>query len=401
MEDFKSNPRDYYQRVEPPRKPKKPSIFPYFIVGIVGILLGWFLFAALLMGGELLAPTENGEDDPGEGTAHEEQQIEGRLVPDEPLEHQHTEVVEAVENVTPAVVGISNYVSAVRRGQEMQIEQGSGSGAILNSDGKVVTNQHVIAGADRIDVIFSDGSHAEASVVGEDELTDLAVLQVDETDMMEDIAPIQFGDSEMLRPGEVAIAIGNPLGIMFQHTVTQGVVSATERQVPIPGSDYSYTFVQTDAAINEGNSGGPLINLAGEVIGINSAKIHDARIEGIGFAIPGNTVERVIDDILEHGRVIRPFMGVLIQDLSDVTGAVTDRGVYVRDVNPQSPAHEANLQEGDVIVGIEEQRIDFTAQLFDRLLDYQPGQEIVLEFFRDGERKQTTLTLGEMMDGAQ
>ncbi len=386
--------QEYSYRVGPARKPRKRSIFPYFIVGIIGILLGGMLFAALIIGGGVVSPPET-EPDP---EVSPRQEIEEPVVPEEPREHQYTEVVEAVENVTPSVVGITNTVTMRQGGREVQVERGTGSGVIISEDGLVVTNQHVIEEAEDIAVIFRDGSYTEASLVGQDELTDIAVLEVD---MEEELTVPTFADSDNLRPGEVAIAIGNPLGLMFQHTVTQGVVSATERQVPIPGSDYSYTFVQTDAAINEGNSGGPLINLAGEIIGINSAKIHDPHIEGIGFAIPSNTVERVIDDIIEYGYVIRPFMGVLILDLSDMTGAATDRGVYIQEITPNSPAHEAGLEEGDVIVSLNDDPINFTAQLFDRLLDYQPGEEVNLEVIRDDERYEATMELEEMEQGLQ
>ena len=311
-----------------------------------------------------------------------------------PFEHQRTAIVEAVEEVTPSVVGVSNSVIISRGGRQVILEQSTGSGVILNSRGYIVTNQHVIEGAERLDVIFRDGTIAEAELVGEDALTDLAVLNIDIGE--ERINPAVFSDSENVRPGETAIAIGNPLGIIFQHTVTVGVVSALDRQVLIPGSQYRYTYIQTDAAINEGNSGGPLINLAGEVIGINSAKIKDTGVEGIGFAIPGNTVQRVIEDIVQYGSVRRPLLGVIIQDLAEVTGNSTDRGVYINEVSEGSPAGEAGVLEGDIIIGIDNYHINFTAKLFDRLLEYNPGDTITLVVIREGREEEITIELAEM-----
>ena len=160
-------------------------------------------------------------------------------------------------------------------------------GVIIDAQGHIVTNQHVINGAEKIEVVFCDGRTVDAQLVGEDVLTDLAVVKIDPGN--NEIKHAALSDSDKVHIGETAIAIGNPLGLAFQQTVTAGVVSAVGRQVPIPQSQYRYTYIQTDAAINEGNSGGPLINLAGDIIGINSAKIKDTGIEGMGFAIPSNT----------------------------------------------------------------------------------------------------------------
>ncbi len=365
------------------KKSKQPSLFLFFMVGLIGALIGGFLIS-YSYGIETLPF----------GTDSEISDQSGDLST-LPQEHQKTEVIGAVEKVTPAVVGITNSVSVERRGTQMLVEQASGSGAVINSLGYVVTNQHVIEGADQIDVIFSDGTIAEATLIGEDVLTDLAVVKIDLDD---EVQAAELSDSEQVRPGEVAIAIGNPLGLIFQHTVTVGVVSAVERQIHIPGSQYSYTFIQTDAAINEGNSGGPLINLAGDVIGINSAKIKDAGVEGIGFAIPSKTVERVIDDLVEYGKVRRPFLGILIQDHAEVTGNSTDRGVYINEVNADSPAWDAGFQEGDVIIGIDSYQINFTAQLFDRLLHYQPGEKVTVKVKRDHEELSIVVGLEETQE---
>jgi len=373
-----------------PERPKRPSLFSYFIVGVFGALLGGLLFSAILIGGNIIS--QDGEVNENEVYIDEDLDEE-RAIPDEPLEYQHTDVVGAVEKVTPAVVGISNAVAAMNRGQEVYMERATGSGVIIDPEGYIITNQHVIEEADRLDVIFDDGSTATAEIMGQDSLTDLAVIKVDTEESLE---YAQISDSKSVRPGETVIAIGNPLGVIFQHTVTKGVVSAVERQVPIPGSEYQYTFMQTDAAINEGNSGGPLVNLRGDIIGINSAKIQDPLIEGIGFAIPSTTVARVVNDLMEYGRVRRAYMGVYIMDHSDVTGIGTDRGVYIQEIESGGPADEAGLQQEDVIVGISDVRIDFTAQLFDQLLQYQPGDKTDIEVKRGDEVLEFTIKLEEM-----
>lgn len=366
-----------------PQKPQKPSFFSYFIVGLIGALVGGLLFSAIYQLYEL--PPQMAEE------LKEEAPEEDSTTP---LEHQRTAIIDAVEKVTPSVVGISNSLIISRGGRQVVLEQSTGSGVILNSRGYIVTNHHVVEGAERLDVIFRDGTIAEAELMGEDPLTDLAVLKISMGDAR--ITPAVFTDSEEVRPGETAVAIGNPLGLIFQHTVTVGVVSALDRQVLIPGSQYRYTYIQTDAAINEGNSGGPLINLAGEVMGINSAKIKDTGVEGIGFAIPGNTVQRVIEDLIQHGNVRRPLLGVIIQDLAEVTGNSTDRGVYINEVSEGSPAGEAGVLQGDVIIGIDDYDIDFTAKLFDRLLEYNPGDTINLIVNREGDKVDFNIELAEM-----
>lgn len=369
---------DYYgNRFRRRKKKKHPSLISYFITGLIGALIGGLILTWNPFG-DKLSGLRTGD------SGYESTSDVGNAA-----------VISAVEKVAPAVVGISNSVSIVRRGSPVLVEQASGSGVVINRDGYIATNQHVIDEADRIDVVFRDGTIVKATLVGEDVLTDLAVVKIEKEG---GIIHAELSDSELVRPGEVAIAIGNPLGLIFQHSVTAGVVSAVKRQVPIPGSQYRYTFIQTDAAINEGNSGGPLVNLAGEIIGINSAKIKDAWVEGIGFAIPSNTVERVVEDIIRYGKVRRPFIGIYIQDLAEVTGASMDRGVYIKEISPGGPGEEAGLRDGDIILNIDGHEINFTAQLFDRLLNYQPGDEISIRARRDNQYINKVIKLGEMPD---
>jgi serine protease Do len=308
-----------------------------------------------------------------------------------PPHHQDLAKVEVVNRVLPAVVGINRYVYRNHFGQQSLVEEGSGSGVVLSSEGYIVTNQHVVDQADEIRVVFPDAGTYPAELVGEDPLTDLALLKIEQSDL----PFVPLGDSAGAWVGESVLAIGNPLGL-FQQTVTAGIISAVGRQVRIPDSPYAYTFIQTDAVINPGNSGGPLINLRGEIIGINSAKVTRLGVEGIGLSIPSNTVRRVVDDLREHGRVRRPQLGVLVEDLSRVTGVSTDGGVLIREVLPDSPAWQSGLQAGDIIVMIGSQEVQYLAQLFDALLNFYPGDEITLNFMRDEKRQSVTVTLGEM-----
>jgi len=369
----------------------KKSFWPYFLTGMIGVLAGGLLLIAVLSWGGWLSERESLPPSSNENHEQEESRQEETPLPP-PQEHQDTDIVNAAERVAPAVVGVSNYRYVQSGGERALIEQGTGSGVVVSPDGLIVTNQHVINNAEEIKIIFQDREVKTASVVGEDVETDLAVLEIETEGNLE---YAELTETKRLHPGETAIAIGNPLGLAFQQTVTVGVVSATERQVRIPESDYNYTFLQTDAAINEGNSGGPLINIKGEIIGINSAKVLDPRVEGIGFAIPATTVERVTRDLVEQGRVIRPHMGVGIEDYSDVTGATADTGVYVQIVEPASPAAEAGIKEGDIIVEIEEDQINYYAQLFDALLNYYPGDEIEITVIREEEKQSLEVELGE------
>ncbi len=358
----------------------------YLSFGILGILLG----AALLYGLFFLYLVP-AEEETIPGLIPEEEND----VPEEiplPVPEKYLEPVEVVEKVMPAVVGVTSRVGVDSfEGQEVEQTE-SASGIIISSDGYIITNQHVIERADEIMIVIPDKGIYEAELVGSDVMTDLALLRIEESGL----TYVSFADSEKSRVGETVLAIGNPLGL--QQTVTAGIISATERQVRIPGTEYAYTFVQTDAGVNPGNSGGPLVNLEGKVVGINTAKITLPGVEGIGLSIPSNTAERVINDFKEHGKVLRPYMGVLIDDWLNYDEPEPDMGIYLVDVAPGSPADEAGLMPGDIIVAVDDQRTDYLAQLFDKMLVYYPDDTVTITFFRDGEIKETTLTFDERPD---
>ncbi len=353
----------------------------YISFGILGILLGAFLvyglFVFLLVPETLEPPLEAVNEVPEE------------VVPEEQLGQVQC-LIDVVEDVMPAVVGVNRQVYVRRFGEESLEPAESGSGVLISEDGYIVTNHHVIDGADNISILLPDKGRYDAQLIGEDVLTDLALLKIEESGL----TSMPIGDSDNLRVGETVAAIGNPLGY-FQQTVTAGIISAVDRQVRLPGGNFAYSFVQTDALVNPGNSGGPLVNLDGEIIGINTAKISLMGVEGIGLSIPSNTVSRVMDDLKEHGRVIRPHLGVIIDDWPLYSDEEPDNGVLIIEIAPDSPAEEVGLQSGDVIVAIDDHEVQYLAQLFDRLLDYYPDDTVTITYYRDGERETVEVTLGE------
>lgn len=330
-----------------------------------------------------------------------------------------SEVTEAVSRVSEAVVGIVNMNSgsdAMFGAPEGEGEgMGTGSGIVYKIEGErafIVTNQHVIEGASsgstEVDVTLSDGSRVAAEFVGEDTLTDLAVLTI-EAENVDTVA--DFGDSNTLQAGEPAIAIGNPLS--FEGSVTLGIISAVDRSIPVDSigdgqPDWEAEVLQTDAAINPGNSGGALLNIQGEVIGINSMKIALQAVEGIGFAIPTALAEPIIEDLEEHGEVRRPQMGIVLRSLQEIPsfhwestlGLPEDisGGVYVADVEPGSPAAEAGLEEADVITALDDTEIleatDLRRYLYTEI---EVGDTMEVTFYRDGEEQTVEMELGEQI----
>lgn len=365
------------------------ALIGYFSFGILGMLLG----AALVYGVFyffLVPHTE--EAGPDEAVLEEENDVPDEVSPPIPGRDLENDLVAVVDQVMPAVVGVSSHFDFAEFGGQQFEQTESASGVVISPDGYIITNHHVIQNAEQIKVIMPEKGVFDAELVGSDPMTDLALIRIDESNLT--YAPL--ADSDQARVGETVLAIGNPLGL--QQTVTAGIISAVERQVMIPGTDYAYTFIQTDAVVNPGNSGGPLVNLDGEVVGINTAKIALPGVEGIGFSVPSNTVDRVTRDFLEYRKVLRPHMGVLIEDWLNYEDPEPDMGIRLIEIVPESPADEAGLATGDIIVAIDDQRIDFLAQLFDTMLYYYPGDTVTITFYRNGEEKQTRLTFDERPD---
>ncbi len=308
---------------------------------------------------------------------------------------RNTPIVRAAQIVGPSVVGITNkaYVSDMFN-RKMLVERGSGSGVIYDSSGHIVTNYHVVAEAQELVVSLSDGRIVPGKVQGVDPATDLAVVKIDANG----IQPARFGDSDSLQVGEPAIAVGNPLGLELKGSVTAGVISALNRTLDI--GERRFRLIQTDAAINPGNSGGALANADGEVIGINSIKIAVGGVEGIGFAIPFNTAKPIIQSLIEKGRVIRPYLGVVAFDKGTAQRygyqLNIDKGLYVFRIVPGSPADRAGVRVGDVILKLAGQETNSLAELRSVIEAQGVGATIPVQLARNGEQFAVQAQLSEV-----
>jgi len=308
-----------------------------------------------------------------------------------------TKVVENVQEAVVTVVGTTpGQMTFFGYSGDSTV---SGSGVIITLDGYILTNNHVIEDTDELTVILSDGTELGASLVNTDSFADLAVLKV-EGDMP---GVAVLGNSDNLKPGETVIAIGSPLGD-FRNTVTVGVVSATGRSLDTGNGYEMENLIQTDAAINSGNSGGPLVNLAGEVVGINSAVVRgsstSAVAEGLGFAVPSNTAELISRQIISKGYFARPYMGVSIQQINPSTAAryslPVEWGAYVTRVGSGSPADTAGIRQGDIIVRMGDQTFDDDTQFVNALFNYSPGDTVEVEIVRNNEHITVQVALTEM-----
>jgi serine protease Do len=330
----------------------------------------------------------------------------------------NNDTTKAVEKTGAAVVGINNIQSSSfwsDNGNSSEEAAGTGSGVIYKKAGNkayVVTNHHVVEGAASLEVSLDDGTKIIAKLLGSDIWTDLAVLEIDASKIKK---VAEFGNSDSLKLGEPVIAIGNPLGATFSGSVTQGIISGLKRTIPVDINqdgvvDWQSEVLQTDAAINPGNSGGALINMEGQVIGINSMKISQEAVEGIGLSIPINSAKPIIDDLEQFGVVKRPYMGVDLKSISEIPAYYQEQtlklprdvnyGVALRQVMPNSPASDAGLQELDVIVEMDGEKINDVIDLRKHLYQKKKiGEKLKVKFYRAGKLKETTLTLsGEKLE---
>jgi Do/DeqQ family serine protease len=322
--------------------------------------------------------------------------------------------VQAAELVTPGVVHVTitkqasqgYYINPFEElfgnpSRPPGEQRGSGSGVIISDDGFIATNYHVVDGADKIEVVLFDNRSYEAELIGEDPTTDLALLKIDE----EDLDFIRYGDSDGLKIGEWVLAVGNPFNLT--STVTAGIISAKARGnlgiLAGRGDMRIESFIQTDAVVNPGNSGGALVNLKGELVGINTAIASPTgSYAGYSFAVPVSLVKKVMDDLLEFGAVQRALLGISIQDVaiaSEQNNLDLDEttGVYVAAVNGGSAAEEAGIEEGDIIIAIEDNEVKSVAELQEFVARNRPGDKIDVTFLRDGAEKTVKATLKNIM----
>lgn len=377
--------------------------------------------SAILIGCTTDEADDQAQEDQTEETQPAEETEAGDTQVSEVQVSVESDVTQAVEEVEDSVVTIINKQRVQDPLNQFGLEvpndtfeeddldeAGTGSGAVYRTDGDqafIFTNNHVVEGSDAIEVMFSDGEIVEAEIVGADEYTDLAVLSID-AEYVESV--VEFGDSEALTLGEPAIAIGSPLGSDFALSVTSGVVSGVNRTVPVDyygdGSiDWEMTAIQTDAAINPGNSGGPLVNVNGQVIGINSMKISSNVVEGMGFAIPSNDAVSIINELETNGEINRPVLGVSLldfnllndQQIAEITGSdePIDHGTIVVDVASESAAAEAGIQSGDVFTSFNGEPVENSMELRQAVYTTRIGDTVEAEIIREGEPMTVSITM--------
>lgn len=353
----------------------------YFAVGLIGALIGGFIMAAIapayLYGKYVPVPNNNG--------SNAAQQIV--INPTEDI----TVAGAVAKKVMPTVVGISTVTVQRDLFFGPRYAEGVGSGVIVDSRGYVLTNSHVVGdNRSRLTVYLADGRELEGNVLWQDAGLDLAVVKIEATDL----AAAEFGDSDKLGVGETAIAIGNPLGLRYERTVTQGIVSGLNRSIMVDQNTIMEDLIQTDAAINPGNSGGPLINSRGQIIGINTVK---ASAEGLGFAIPINVTKPVIKHFVEEGVFNPPYLGIYTLDREIVGYYETDieikSGLYIHEVIKGSAAESAGLKEGDIISHIDDTEVNTMLKLRSVLYNKKPGDTVHIRYTRNGKAYETEAVL--------
>jgi len=379
-------PKFYNETIQKPKK-KKDRVW---LVALVSAIIGGLLFSSVFV---FFAPNIF-KSTYAIYTETNQETINARKIASVEGSSEPLSIVEIAERVAPAVVGIQNkvvYNGFVTR----TVNQGSGSGIIISEDGYIVTNYHVIEGASDVTVILNTGEEYKAKLVGKDSKTDIAVIKIEPD---QKLTKAILGDSNSLRVGELAVAIGNPLGQQLSGTVTAGIISALDRNIKIDNK--TMNLLQTDAAISPGNSGGALVNQYGEVIGINTAKIEASGAEGLGFAIPISNAKPVIEDLINYGYVKgRPLIGVTLRELNKQLAYYNDlpvsEGLYVVDVAPYSGAELAGIQRGDIIVKCNGEKVKTVNQLNAIRDKHKAGDTLELEIIRDNQTLKVMVKLTE------
>ncbi|MEH7886291.1 trypsin-like peptidase domain-containing protein [Bacillus sp. JJ1609] len=391
MNDFEQRYR--YPEAEPEKKKSKwKSVLSTVTAGVIGsaLTLAAVNYTDLDLGNKVQAPSENAADGLNSNNS-------SNIVTTPASAKSSVSMADIIEASSKSIVGITNFQQQNNPFSRSQgdVESGSGSGVIFKKSGGsafIVTNNHVIEGASKVEVSLYNGEKVAAEVVGADALTDLAVVKI-AAEHVTDV--IEFGDSSVLRPGDQVLAIGNPLGLDLSRTVTQGIVSAVDRSISVPTSagEWEMNVIQTDAAINPGNSGGALINTEGKVIGINSLKISQNGVEGLGFAIPSKDALPIVNQLIEKGKVDRPYLGVSLADISQIPEMYleslpnkVETGTMVTNIAPNTAAEKAGLQKQDVIVEINGEKVDKASDLRRYMYtQLKSGDKAKLKIYRDGK----------------
>jgi len=414
--------------VTPNSDKKQNSLFKKFGIGLVGGLLG----GALAFGGAYAIMGQNPSSSNSSTTTNSVKDNKGDTKVTNVSLDVNSDVTKAVDKVKDSVVSVINLQSpsqnsdasgfgsifggndgsgsddAESDGSDLQAAS-EGSGVIYKKDGKtayVVTNNHVVDQAKGLEVVLHDGTKVEGELVGTDSYTDLAVIKIS-SDKVDSIA--EFGNSDNLKIGEPALAIGSPLGSAYANSVTQGIISSLNRNIQNEnnGQAININAIQTDAAINPGNSGGPLVNIEGQVIGINSVKIVQSEsqvsVEGMGFAIPSNDVVNIINQLEKDGKVTRPALGISMEELTNVSTQQrkeilklpesVQMGVLVRTVQTATPADKAGIERYDVITKIDDKDIDSVTDLQSALYKKKVGDKMKVTFYRDGKEQSVDVDL--------
>ncbi len=362
---------------------KRPSGLSYLAMGLIGALIGGFIMAAIaptfLYGKVIPYPEKNGDNT----------QLGQQIVIK--TQDNVTTATAVAEKVTPAVVGISTITAEADMFGFVRPTEGVGSGFVVNSNGYIVTNAHVVGtNPTELTVYFKDGKEMPGKVLWKDTTLDMAVVKVDATNL----PIVELGDSDTIDVGETAIAIGNPLGLRYERTVTQGIISGLNRSIRVSQSDIMEDLIQTDAAINPGNSGGPLINNQGQIIGINTAK---ASAEGLGFAIPINISKPIIKGLIEDGEFNATYIGIGLLDREIAGYLDTDieieKGIYITSVIQGLPADKAGLKAEDVITHLNDTEVNTMIKFKTILYNYKPGDVLKVRYLRENKTYETEITL--------
>jgi S1-C subfamily serine protease len=361
--------------------------------GLIGlfVVLGVMLLTSACGWGSSITPKEQ------EYNYQKEGQEESRPVPiQQEYAGNQPSISQVVKKVSPSVVGISTlHTSRSTLWDGKQVIEGVGSGVIVHHTGYILTNDHVVGGnAARITVILQNGDELEGRTLWSDPTLDLAIVKVDAVNL----PAATLGDSQQLEVGDIAIAIGTPLGLQFQHTVTSGIISALNRTVQVPterGQNFMEDLIQTDASINPGNSGGPLINIRGEVVGINTIKVTSA--EGIGFAIPVDVAKPVIQHFIQEGHFVTPYIGIVGLDKEIARYYKQDKdiqeGVYVVDIDERGPAYKAGVRIDDIITRVGDKKVTKMLDLRSAIYSYKVGDKVSIEIIRRGNKHTVTMIL--------